>query len=154
HRAFSVVVRLGARLDLNGVLQDAISAEFGLSLLARFGVSGMAKVVGDLPGIGLLAYSDAAWLRVYLGSIGKDRSAHPLIDDFLVLDVVVGKDAKEDQANDQACRHGGTHNGALQSCMRAFDARDFKFYGQAKNSGGFATNFLRRMAGQSVTCWC
>src|SRR6185437_13522328 len=114
----------------------------------------MAKVVGNLFGIGFLAYAHLARLGINLCRIGKNWIATAAVHNFLVLAVVVTEDAKENQADDQACRYHGTQNGAPQHCLGALSAGNFKFYGQTNTPADSPLSFLRRMAGQSVTCWC
>ena len=72
NRAFSVVIRFFARLDLDGVFRRPVDAELRFALLAGFGITGMAQIVGDLLRVGLLADADIARLGVNFGGVGKD----------------------------------------------------------------------------------
>src|SRR5712672_3170292 len=89
----------------------------------------MAQVVGYLPRISLLADADIARLSIDLGGVGKDRAAHTLFHDFLVLDVVVRKHAEQHEGKDEESSESGPEKRVSQAATEAFDARNFYFNG-------------------------
>src|SRR5579859_6879071 len=98
----------------------------------------MAQVVANFTPVSFLSNADSARLGKNLGRIGKDGTVETLIYDFLIFDVVVGKDPEHHQTDDQERSHSGTQNGTLQASTEALHARDFYFNSQAQNSGGNA----------------
>ncbi len=124
-RALRVVIRLLSRLDLNSIRHRAIGTKLGLALFAGFGISGMAQVIADFFGIGFLADPEAAWLSEDLGCIGEDLTAHALVYDFLVLDVVIGKHTEANGEHDKAAGDKNPHKRTLEALLQPFKAREF-----------------------------
>src|SRR5262249_53180921 len=84
--------------------------------------------------LGLLPHAQAARLGIDLGRIGEDLAAHPPVNDFLVLDVVVGKDAEDDKAHDQECCQAGSDKRAGKLVAKALRAGNFDLNGQTSKA--------------------
>ena len=104
NRSLRGVIGLFAGLDFDPAGNEPVGAEFRLSLFSLFGVTGMTQVIRHFMGIGFLSDTQAARLGIDLGGIGEYLPAHALIDNLLIFDVVVRKDAEAWQANDKKGR--------------------------------------------------
>src|SRR6185312_11217047 len=124
-----------------------------LALLAGFCVSGVAKVIGYLSRVGFLADANIARLSVNFGGVGKNRPAHPLFNDLLVLDVVVREDPEQHEGKNEESSEPGPEKRVSQAATKAFDTRNFYFNGHVPSRRRAPLIIsLRLMAGQSVTC--
>src|SRR5205085_2902835 len=97
-----------------------------------FSVTSLAEINSDLLGRGLVAGRDLARDSVDLGSVGEDRALHALIDQLLIPDVIEGKDAEQESANDDECGRGSTYHGMTKMKASGFAASRRLAFGNFK----------------------
>src|SRR6476646_3530923 len=115
----------------------------------------MAKVVGDLPRISLLADSNIARLGVNFGGVRENWPAHALFDDLLVFDVVVRKNAEQHNGKNEESSEAGPEKRVSQAATEAFDTRNFYFYGHVPSRRRAPLVIsLRLMAVRAYLHWC
>src|SRR5262249_31775549 len=115
---------------------DLVSTQLGLARLTGFGIAGMAKVIGDFLGIGLLANADGPGLGVDLGRVGEDLPAHFSVNNPLVLDVVIRKKPQKQGEKDEKRCYRRPDKRILQAVSEALGVRDCDFNRHVLTLGG------------------
>src|SRR5580698_7236861 len=92
-RRFRAMVGLGTGLDLNPIIQRAITRHRGWAIVFR--ITRSAELGFDLVQIDLLAHSDGTRYSVNTRRAAENRPFKALIDDSSVFDVEVGEESAE-----------------------------------------------------------
>src|SRR5207248_10093217 len=106
-------------------------------------VSGAAELFGDLFLGQFVARADHARDGVNLRSIREDRPGESLVDDLLKADVIKGKDAQRERADDEECRHHCANDRCRAVKTAALAFRDSYLYRHNRPETSILLRFRR-----------